>query len=578
MLQLRARNNVFLKFVELTTVIVLLTHSAVPADTCGKPPNTANDKIKYVMYLSSKPQDSAQCTMEVANGKIVIKDPVSNPAMSCPDMFSWKLYTEAITQEFWKNWAADQQTWPGVACDPSDPKCKSSNPLPLCKAGGGNCCDPDSLHNPGYDDKNNPAKYCPYFPGDHVAEFPGGMPLRIGMPPSKAHLVSFEANPQIHARLMALATEEPGRKIRQSMAEIVFRNRSMFDYTFRNNLYNQEGIIQVFNNNSANIRPGAPYRKQSVPGALAEIDYPLDAVMIKSNWISKERALKIGLKDDPENPYIKMNILSPVTDNNGTILEPGEHWLVAFHVSSKDVPNWIWATFEHVDNLGRCDFTGCNDSYGYSSGDDVPAGLATNFTTPHIACDDLLLPSVVFDLGKTYPGGTRSQSLSTVFQALGIGTTDNTTLTPTPKDKGWLSYRLKGSQAQFTDSMGRTTHLGNSVTEGGFVNSSSCVSCHARAGTTGKGTLPPALSVFISQLSDSGYLESSHGIPNPDWYNRSSQPPDLTVLQTDFVWGFLTANCVTDKCQPAVLMRAMAEEETKEETKKPTVRSRTDAH
>src|SRR5260370_2268377 len=156
--------------------MVLLTHSAVPADTCGKRPNTANDKIKYVMCLSSKPQDSAQCPMEVANGKIVIKDPVSNPAMSCPDMFSWKLYTEAITQEFWKNWAADQQTWPGVACDPRGPKCKSSNPLPLSKARGANSCHPASFHPPGYDDKNHPPQYYPHFPATHPTHFSAPLP------------------------------------------------------------------------------------------------------------------------------------------------------------------------------------------------------------------------------------------------------------------------------------------------------------------------------------------------------------------------------------------------------------------
>src|SRR5260370_24934147 len=108
--------------------------------------------------------------------------------MSCPDIFSWKLYTDAITQECWKNWAADQQTWPGVPCDPSDPKCKSSNPLPLCKAGGGHCCHPDSLRNPGYHDKDNPPKYCPYFPGRHRPEFPAAMPFLRGTPPSNAHL------------------------------------------------------------------------------------------------------------------------------------------------------------------------------------------------------------------------------------------------------------------------------------------------------------------------------------------------------------------------------------------------------
>ncbi|MGG7381499.1 hypothetical protein ACQ7B2_23090, partial [Escherichia coli] len=70
-------------------------------------------------------------------------------------------------------------------------------------------------------------------------------------------------------------------------------------------------------------------------------------------------------------------------DNNADIFKPGVHWLVAFHVSSKDTPNWVWATFEHVNNLGRCDYTGCNDSYGYRSADRVPPGRETNFTAPH---------------------------------------------------------------------------------------------------------------------------------------------------------------------------------------------------
>jgi hypothetical protein len=51
--------------------------------------------------------------------------------------------------------------------------------------------------------------------------------------------------------------------------------------------------------------------------------------MVKSDWINRERAEQMGLRDDPKNPYIKMNITSPVLDDNGTILQPGEHWLIA---------------------------------------------------------------------------------------------------------------------------------------------------------------------------------------------------------------------------------------------------------
>lgn len=215
---------------------------------------------------------------------------------------------------------------------------------------------------------------------------------------------------------------------------------------------------------------------------------------------------------------------------------------MALHISSKDIPNWVWATFEHVGNPGRCDYTGCNDSFGYESSDTVNTGQSKNYTRPHMACDNLPLPSFVLDLGKSYPAGSRRPSLSAVFAALGIGTTDSTTLVPSPKDRAWLSYELKGAQVEFADSTGRPTHLGNSVTEGGFVSTSSCMTCHARSGATVAGTIPPALGVFENGVTDSGYLPSSYGLPLPDWYNRSGQPPTLQVLQTDFVWGFLAAN------------------------------------
>jgi hypothetical protein len=39
-----------------------------------------------------------------------------------------------------------------------------------------------------------------------------------------------------------------------------------------------------------------------------------------------------------------------------------------------------------------------------------------------------------------------------------------------------------------------------------------------------------------------GYGQSAFGVPNPDWFNQSMQPPRVNALQTDFVWGFLFAN------------------------------------
>src|SRR5262245_32263429 len=107
------------------------------------------NRLNYVMYLASKPQDAAGCAMEVRDGQIRIAPPTTNAAMTCPDMFGWKMYAEVVKQEFWKSWASDPDTWPG-------------EPLPLCQPGSpaGTCCTPGAADNPGYNDPKAPANNC----------------------------------------------------------------------------------------------------------------------------------------------------------------------------------------------------------------------------------------------------------------------------------------------------------------------------------------------------------------------------------------------------------------------------------
>src|SRR5690606_10370352 len=114
--------------------------------------------------------------------------------------------------------------------------------------------------------------------------------------------------------------------------------------------------------------------------------------------------------------------------------------------------------------------------------------------------DTLLIPSTIFDEGKVYAGDVRTPALEAIFTALNIGGSEGDGIMPATTDRGWFSYRLKGSQATYTDSTGRPTLLGNSVTEGGFVSSSSCMSCHARAAISPNGRA--ALDVFVGRLAE----------------------------------------------------------------------------
>jgi hypothetical protein len=182
----------------VAALVLLHVSSAAVADTCG-PGRGAPDNLRFVEYFLSRPQDAPACTMQVVNGRLLVQSPITNPALTCPDMFAWKMFAETVTTEFWKSWATDQETWPGNGL-PNDP----GLPLALCAKGqsGPTCCDPGAANNPGYDDPSYKAKSCPYFPGDHAATLAAGVPERIGVLPSKAHMLSFASNPRFREILL----------------------------------------------------------------------------------------------------------------------------------------------------------------------------------------------------------------------------------------------------------------------------------------------------------------------------------------------------------------------------------------
>jgi hypothetical protein len=532
------------------------------------------DQVDYAMYFMSRVKDAPECAMSVKDGRIAFSPPVTNPAMTCPDMFSWHLFTQVVRDGFWSRWPDERQNWP-------------AEPFRLCGPGESppGCCEPGS--------RENDPVHCPLFPG---GDAPAALRLRTEPRPLRrsirAHLfgpheragekrrliemlglaeVPGAAARQKMRRCAALPLpddpESIGRVIRQTNGELTVRNEAFHDYLFRNNLYNADGVIGVFETNARNLLANAPYRRVSYPAGgarrttdLATIDFPADAVMIKANWLNADLMEAIGAKygcssQDPSHPYVQKEMVQVLEDREGNQYDcSGTHRLLAFHVSSKDIPNWVWATFEHVRLPGRCDFTGCNDSWGYWSSDPPIPGTARNFVAPKVKDDEFPAgaDSVVYDRDRVYASETIQPQLQAIFDALRIGVDRAAGAEPTPRDAAWRSYRLKGSQVEFVDSTGRSTYLGHSVTEAGFVNGSSCITCHARAGTDAYGPFHPPdakgldhpvfpLSVFTNDLSDFGYGRSAHGIPDKAWYHESNQPPSLEVLQTDFVWGFLFA-------------------------------------
>ena len=161
-------------------------------------------------------------------------------------------------------------------------------------------------------------------------------------------------------------------------------NRTAFDYVVANDLYYVEGQEAFF------------FRNEN-------LDFPLEAMETKAQW----RRIEVAQAGRYHT--------ARTTNEDGT----EQLWgLTSLHITTKDLPNWFWATFEHKDNPGIDAVVPSRDSYG------LPDELK----------------------------GTK-----------------------------WQNYVLRGTQVDFVDSVGRPTILANSQIENGFQRTSSCITCHARA-------------------------------------------------------------------------------------------------
>ncbi|MCK1564304.1 hypothetical protein IVB08_10070 [Bradyrhizobium sp. 173] len=228
-------------------------------------------------------------------------------------------------------------------------------------------------------------------------------------------------------------------------------NQATFEFVRSKKLYNLDEQIKLFTDR------------------VQTIDFPLAAKEVKAQW------REISVNDEPRYHWVK--------SDNGKI-----YGLTALHITTKDLPKWLWATFEHIDNK-------IPESQG---------GRKFNVGWNLKSVDRFACPQAPHDCEKAPTG-------------IGLEGTK------------WSNYRLRGTQIDFVDSRGNITLLANSQPEGGFQNTSSCITCHARA-TIGAAS---RLSVFRCQG------QSSKGMPIPTWFTDASN--NLKFTQLDFVWSLFRA-------------------------------------
>lgn len=274
--------------------------------------------------------------------------------------------------------------------------------------------------------------------------------------------------------LVALAPRPPGLQPHvvpggtdEQPSEETRRNRTTFDFIACNKLQTKAGLRAAF-------ASGQP------------ISFPIESMEVKANWV----------------PIANRN---PAEYHVNTASDNKRYALVSMHIISKQVPNWTWATFEHKDNLGRCDFIGCRDKFG----------AVVQDVAPHASN------------GGKYDPCVKTPALKKLFADNGLPAL-------------WENYCLKGSQTDFVTATGLRTLLGNSVTEDGFVDTSSCLTCHSRASVNVAGKNPYGGGFVGPPLCPAGQSGCSpNGAPLAEWFWNSPNQPNqsLLALQTDFIWS-----------------------------------------
>ena len=252
-------------------------------------------------------------------------------------------------------------------------------------------------------------------------------------------------------------------------SEEVRRNLASYRYIVQNQLNTQAGLAAAFKKAQSGWR----------------VALPEDAVEVKADWVPVDTIIAWMGRNGVALSAGQVRAQYYTTVSQGTSFA-----LVSLHISAKDAPNWLWASFEHRRNPGRCDTMGCNDRFGSEHARIAPARLANT----------------------QYPPCTRTAALEKMARDARLA-------------EVWGNYCLKASEIAFVTAEGAPLMNGGSFTErvaaGIPINKSSCIACHASAGFGRDGRAYTKL--MLSRPMGNVQL-----------------PPD--VVANDFNWGILSIN------------------------------------
>jgi hypothetical protein len=253
------------------------------------------------------------------------------------------------------------------------------------------------------------------------------------------------------------------------IGEEVQHNWPVFKYLTQNGLTSTAGLAKAYTNGNA-------------------IDFPPDAIVVKADWVALGDVLRWQPRLYKTAQDVRRAYYTDVAEMNG---RRQEYALAGMSVQSKALPHWLWMTFEHRSNPGRCDIIGCHDNFGSTVADIAPRGSPNT------------------DYGPC----AKTAALKALLAARHV-------------DPVFENYCLKGTQVDFV--AGATpTILANSVIErmnkGVAVQNTSCITCHAYAAFDAHGT--PNYAVLP---------QHPVGMIDPAWLKG--------FKSHDYLWGILAAH------------------------------------
>ena len=288
----------------------------------------------------------------------------------------------------------------------------------------------------------------------------------------------------------------------QGIAEEVRMNRATFEHVVEHNLYNLEGLEDAFRK----------YRDSPDPNNPEKIDVPAASQEIKAKWV------RIREEDKPRYHWRMLK------GRNGQVQIWG---LSALHITTKDLQNWYWSDFEHIDYL-QLPVQSVDPHFGTAVGD--RGEVSSRDTTTRTYSQDP--QHAAKDCNGKWIEGMREETAGTK----------------------WANYRLRGTQTTFMcgdpfdAKCGQIpTILANTQLERGFQQTSSCMTCHGRASIGERqdplkdfypNRMKPFLDIqFLRPAGPGSFnLIGAVGEIKDEWFH-DPKTKSLILAPTDFMWS-----------------------------------------